>query len=71
MNPETTPDGISYDEKTITNLVKRGQFIDPTTRNRFHPNQLTPNFNLEKYIIDWLSDNPNANITEEYSKIVF
>lgn len=46
LQPTITPDGISYDLNSLTSLVQRGVYTDPTTRNKFKPDQLVLNENL-------------------------
>jgi len=70
-NPLTTPDGISYDEESLKGLIARGNFVDPTTRNVFRPDQLVPNTNLLKYIENWLDNHPEQEFSAKYLDIEF
>jgi len=65
-----TPDGISYDECSLKNLIARGNFVDPTTRNKYHPDQLVPNENLSSFIKELLLNHPELEFSG-FDAIVF
>ena len=38
-----TPDGFSYEKYIINELIKRKDYVDPTSRNNFTPDSLVLN----------------------------
>lgn len=70
-DPTVTPDGISYDQISIQQLMARGNFVDPTTRNQFHPNQLVSNTHLKQFSIEWVQKHPEHEFGSNYLKIAF
>lgn len=71
QNPSTTPDGISYDKCSIEEMIARGNFVDPTTRNKFKPTDLVENYKLKELAAEWVNRHPEHEFGSNYQQIKF